>query len=170
MILGGTNIKTQTENNGDVSRAVLSLSQVIVFNSMKRGRSVTVKLYIKFGSRDTASSIHRYSDSQQNKEMWCCWYPFRKRFITLLWQNPTDAVNNIIDLIEKDEVVYPTILQNGLFTTVNRDNIDHNPSSASAHSAFHCIAIPNCKKSCIGRYKCFKTNLKCTVLLLCWTM
>ena len=38
MILGGTSIKTQTENNEDVSSAVLSLAQLMIFNSVKRAR------------------------------------------------------------------------------------------------------------------------------------
>ena len=32
MIITGTNIKSQTENNNDVSSAVLSITQVNVFN------------------------------------------------------------------------------------------------------------------------------------------
>ena len=38
MILGGTSIKTQTENSEDVSSAVISLAQLMIFNSVKRAR------------------------------------------------------------------------------------------------------------------------------------
>ena len=38
-------------------------------------------------------------------------------------------------------MVCPTNLRNGLFTTGNLDNIDHNPSATSARSSFHGTAI-----------------------------
>ena len=40
---------------------------------------------------------------------------------------------------ESDEVVCPLILRENLFTTAAVDNIDHNPSWATAHDAFHGI-------------------------------
>ena len=39
---------------------------------------------------------------------------------------------------ESDEVVCPLILRKNLFTV---DNLDHNPSSATAHDAFHGTGI-----------------------------
>ena len=42
---------------------------------------------------------------------------------------------------EDDGVVCPTILKEGLFTTGNLDNLDHNPKSTSACSAFHGTAL-----------------------------
>lgn len=44
MILGGTNIENQTENNKDVKRAALSITQLLVFNAMKRAGKI-VRLY-----------------------------------------------------------------------------------------------------------------------------
>ena len=38
---------------------------------------------------------------------------------------------------ESNEVVCPLILRKNLFTTAAVDNIDHNPSWATAHDAFH---------------------------------
>ena len=49
--------------------------------------------------------------------------------------------NGVIDLFEEDGVVCPTNLREGLFTTGNLDNLDHNPSSTSAQTAFHGTAI-----------------------------
>lgn len=38
MVLGGTNIENQTENNRDVKSAALSITQLLVFNALKRSR------------------------------------------------------------------------------------------------------------------------------------
>ena len=38
MILGGTNIENQTENSKDVKNAAQSITQLLVFNAMKRSR------------------------------------------------------------------------------------------------------------------------------------
>ena len=42
---------------------------------------------------------------------------------------------------ESNEVVRPLILRKNLFTTAAVDNIDHNPSWATAHDAFHGTCI-----------------------------
>ena len=42
---------------------------------------------------------------------------------------------------ESDEVVYTLILRKNLFTTAAVDNLYHNPSSATAHDAFHRTGI-----------------------------
>ena len=52
-----------------------------------------------------------------------------------------EMANGVIDLFEEDGVVCPTNLREGLFTTGNLDNLDRNPSSTSAQTAFHGTAI-----------------------------
>ncbi len=47
-------------------------------------------------------------------------------------QLSTDIGNAVIDLFEKDGLVFPTNFQHDLFTTGNLDNIDHDPTSTSA--------------------------------------
>ena len=44
MILGGTNIKNQHDNSSDIKGAVPSLTQLLIFNSNKRGRKETTGL------------------------------------------------------------------------------------------------------------------------------
>ncbi len=56
-------------------------------------------------------------------------------------QLSTDIGNAVIDLFEKDGLVFPTNFQHGLFTTGNLDNIDHDPTSTSARTVFHGTAI-----------------------------
>ena len=57
-------------------------------------------------------------------------------------QPSTDMANAVIDQYEDDGIVCPTIPKEGLFTTGNLDNLDHNPTSTSAQNAFfmalHC--------------------------------
>jgi len=38
MILGGTNIKKQTENNREVKSAVISITELLTFNAVKSSR------------------------------------------------------------------------------------------------------------------------------------
>ena len=53
----------------------------------------------------------------------------------------TDIANSVCSQFENDGVVCPPKLRGGLFTTAAVDNIDHNPSSTSAHDSFHGTAI-----------------------------
>jgi hypothetical protein len=54
----------------------------------------------------------------------------------------SDILGNLItDNFDVDIGVSPLALQHGLFTTAAVDNLDHNPSSASAVHAFHGTAI-----------------------------
>ena len=49
----------------------------------------------------------------------------------------TEITNSVIGRHEREGVVRPSKLREGLFTTAAVDNIDHNPSSISAHDSFH---------------------------------
>ena len=53
----------------------------------------------------------------------------------------SDITNSVIDRYDRDGVVCPSKLRDGIFTTAAVDNIDHNPSSTSAHDSFHGTAI-----------------------------
>ena len=52
-----------------------------------------------------------------------------------------DLANGAIKAYEEAGIVCPTVLQTGLFTTGQLDNVDHNPSATSAHTSFHGTAI-----------------------------
>ena len=54
MILGGTNIQTQTENNHVVKAAALSISDLLTFNAVKCSRRESM-------STDTRHNIERYT-------------------------------------------------------------------------------------------------------------
>ena len=49
--------------------------------------------------------------------------------------------NGIIDQFEADCVVCPIVLRERVFTTGNLNNLDHDPTSTSALTAFHGTAL-----------------------------
>ena len=144
MILGGTNIENQTDNNEDVKSATLSITQLLVFNAMKR-------------SRKNSSAVRHNLDRETRLPLYLgllVHNKTRKRdLIDKLFERglsvsydrvlqlSTDVANAVIDQFEDDGVVCPTVLREDLFTTGNLDNLDHNPISTSAQAAFHGSAM-----------------------------
>lgn len=140
MILGGTNIRSQTENNSELSSAVLSLTHLVLFNAVKRSRpesqavrhnmdrEILLPLYIgilahkKTRKRDFFDVLFKKGLSISYDR---------------IFQLSIDAANKVIDLYEQDEVVCSTTFRGGLYTIGNLDNIDHNPTSTSAQDTFH---------------------------------
>ena len=61
--------------------------------------------------------------------------------------------NRAIDVFERESVVCPLNLRHGLFTTAATDNLDINPSSATAMTSFHGTTISlnhHVKDNCVG--------------------
>ncbi len=145
MILGGTNIKNQAENNNEINNVVISLSELMTFNTVKRrgpnqggsvrhslDRETPLPLYLgllvhnKTRKRDIVDKLFGKGLSVSYDRV---------------LQLSTDAANNVIDQYEHDGIVCPTSLRDGLFTTGNLDNIDHNTSSTASQDSFHGTAI-----------------------------
>jgi hypothetical protein len=140
MILGGTNIKSQSEHNEEISSAALSLTQLLVFNSVKRSRSdshgvrhnldreTLLPLYLgiiihnKTRKRDLIDTLFERGLSVSYGR---------------ILQISTEEANRVIHRFETDGVVIPTALLSGLYTTGNLDNADHDTSSTAAHESFH---------------------------------
>ena len=53
----------------------------------------------------------------------------------------TDITNTVLERYEREQVVCPSKLRKGPFTTAAVDNIDHNPSSTTCKDSFHGTAI-----------------------------
>ena len=65
----------------------------------------------------------------------------------------TSMENRAIDVFEREGVVCPLNLRHGLFTTAVTDNLDINPSSATAMTSFHGTTISlnhHVKDNCVG--------------------
>jgi len=58
-----------------------------------------------------------------------------------LLQITADMANSICSRFEADQIVCPPKMRHGLFTTGAVDNIDHNPTSATARDSFHGTSI-----------------------------
>ena len=52
-----------------------------------------------------------------------------------------DLASGVCDRFDLDAAVCPLNFRSGVFTTSAVDNLDHNPSSTSAHTSFHGTAI-----------------------------
>ena len=144
MIPGGTSIKNQTENSGNLKSTVSSITQLLVFNSIKCSRKSRVAMR---HSPDRETKLPLYLGLLLYSRT-------RKRdLIDILFENglsvsygrvlqlSTDVGNAVIDQFEDDGVVCPTVLKEGVFTTGNLDNFDHNTTSTSAQTAFHGTAL-----------------------------
>ena len=147
MIMGGPTIKGDSGEN----QACLTVSQLLVFNTISRFRDKSDNI------NDTIHHTHHV----RNRECPLPIYAARKihgatrekslidTFYKLgmcisydrLLSISTDINNSVIDRYDRDGVVCPSKLRDGIFTTAAVDNIDHNPSSTSAHDSFHGTAI-----------------------------
>ncbi|XP_063958715.1 uncharacterized protein LOC135154778 [Lytechinus pictus] len=142
MILVGTNIKKQMTKKKSIH--VQSISQLVTFNTVKRGRPETARARHSL-ERETSLPVY-LGLLIHNKT--------RKRdLVDILFQHglsvsydrvlqiSVDEANKAIEVYENDRVVCPTKLRSGLFTTGNLDNIDHDPSAGSSRTSFHGTAI-----------------------------
>ena len=146
MILNGSNVKVQTnqEMAGASSSAVSVISQLLIFNVVKHGRSTSSTLrhsteretplaiylalliHAQTRKRDLIDRLYRLG--------LCISYD---RVI----QISADMGNSVCALYESEKLVCPAKLRKGLLTTGNVDNIDHNPSARTAKDSFHGTAV-----------------------------
>ena len=144
MILCRPSIQTQASSDAK-SQAGLSIAQLLQFNSFVRRREGDVKqerhnkaremplpiyigltLHAKTRSRDLVEKLHDLGLSVSYD-----------RVLAI----STDLGNSICHQYHQDDVVCPPSLRKGLFTLSAMNNIDHNPSSTTAHDSFHGTGI-----------------------------
>ena len=146
MILDGANIKHQTELvQTTTTTAALAISQLLAFNSVKRARKessgsvrhnqsretplplyLSMKIHAATRSRGLVDTLHSLG--------MCVSYD-------RLLQLTSDIANGVCQRFRIEDTVCPSKLRQGLFTTAAVDNIDHNPSSATAKDSFHGTGI-----------------------------
>ncbi len=144
MILGGTDIENQTENNTEVRSAALSITQLLVFNAMKwcRKDSNAVRHNL---DRETRLPLYLgllIHDKTRKRQLIDILF---EKGLSVSYdrvlQLSTDMANGVIDQFEADGVVCPIVLRERVFTTGNLDNLDHDPTSTSALTAFYGTAL-----------------------------
>ncbi|KAG0717680.1 hypothetical protein GWK47_053918 [Chionoecetes opilio] len=131
--------------NTSTTTAALTVSQLLVFNSVKHARSVESTSVRHSRERESplplylSLKIHAVTRSRGLIDtlfsLWMCVSYDR------LLQLTADIANGVCQRFNMEEVVCPPKLRKGLFTTGAVDNIDHNPSSATAKDSFHGTGI-----------------------------
>ena len=129
------------------SQACLTVAQLIVFNSISR---------VRVRSESTGSTHHvrarecplpiyaalKIHGATRDKSLIDTFFNLGMCIsYDRLLSMSTKITNSVIEQYEAEGVVSPSKLSKGLFTTAAVDNIDHNPSSTSAHDSFHGTAI-----------------------------
>ena len=144
MIMRGPTIKTDPAE----SQACFTISQLLLFNSVSRFRnnsSCTTQRTHHARKRECPLPIYLALTIHGTTRDKLLVDTFNRlgMFISYdrLLSISTDITNCVIERYDKDGVVCPSKLHEGVFTTAALDNIDHNPSSTSAHDSFHGTAI-----------------------------
>ena len=142
MIMDGINIKKRETD--DVKQATLSLAELLQYNSCVRRR---------LGSTGSNHSKDRETPLPVYIGMMIHGHTRKRELVDILFHlGLSISYDIVLDIsmdmaiaavqqYESDEVVCPLILRKNLFTTAAVDNLDHNPSSATAHDAFHGTGI-----------------------------
>ena len=145
MILDGATIKHQTQLvNKTNTKPAIAISRY--FNSVKQARNVN------------SSNLERHSRSQETPLS--LFMSFKIHAVTRrnglvdtlfnlrlcvsydkLLRMTSDIAKGVCHRFGVEDVVCPPKLRHGLFTTGAVDNIDHNPSSATAKHSFHRTGI-----------------------------
>ncbi len=144
MIIGGTNIRNQSDSHEDLSTAARSLTQLLVFNTVKQRHTKceTVRHAVE---RETLMPLYLglliHNKTRKRELIDVLFQKGLSVSYSRVLQVSTGLANDAIDSFEADGVIVPTTLRTNVYTTGNLDNIDHNPSATSAKGAFHGTAI-----------------------------
>ena len=147
MILDGPNIKHQTQLTSNASTtAALSVSQLVVFNSVKQSRNSKPSVNVRH-DRDYETPRPLYLGLKvhvvtRSKTLLDTLF-HRGLYMSYdrVLQIQSDIANGVCQRYEMEKVVCPPNMRRGLFTIAAVDNIDHNPSSATAKDSFHGTGI-----------------------------
>ncbi len=140
MVLYGCNIE---DDRNYMIQYALTLAQLLVFNCSQNPKNVFETrhrsdrepplplflgsyVHIKTRSKDLVDILHRMGLSVSYDRVMAM---------------SSDLANTTINQYESVGAVCPPSLNVGVFTTSAVDNIDHDPSSTSAHGSFHGTGI-----------------------------
>ena len=142
MIMNGTHIK---EQGMYLSQTVLSLSQLIKFNSSANRHQEGTRATKHVGGRETplplfvGSLLHSRTRSRDLVET------FHKLGLSVTYDRvlgmSADLGNSAINHFENTGTVCPPKLNKGVFTMSAVDNIDHNPTATTTRGSFHGTGI-----------------------------
>ncbi len=146
MILSGTDICHETGPEYNLKDIASSMTQLLVFNAVKRVKKDSKHVRTRHPlDRETMLPLYM-GLTVHNKTR-------RKDLVDVLYEKGLSAsydrvlnvsssvANAVISMYEVSGVVCPPVIQENGFITGNLDNIDHNPTSATANDSFHGNAI-----------------------------
>ena len=144
MVVNGPNIEAQS--NATTPQSVFTISQLLMHNSFKRHRTQQSTNIIRHSQeRETPLPIYigvMIHTKTRKRELVDTLYELG---ISISYDRcmsiSTELGNKICSYYQNQNAVCPPELKVGIFTTAAVDNIDHNPSSISAHDAFHGTAL-----------------------------
>ena len=138
MTLRGANV--ENVKNSFFNQAALTISQLMIFNSTIRTRKTSSQAFHTTMREPPVAVYLRQLLHSQTRKLDLV----RKLSHLGLSISPdhlldisTKMGNKAIEVFQKEDVVSPLNLRRDLFTTAATDNLDVNPSSANAMSAFH---------------------------------
>ena len=147
MVEDGPNIKHQTQLASNASTtAALSVSQLVVFNNVKQSRNSKPSVNVRHDRGPETPlplylglKVHAVTRSKTLVDTLfhlglCITYD-------RVLQIQSDIANGVCQRYEMEKVVCPPNMRRGLFTIAAVDNIDHNPSSATAKDSFYGTGI-----------------------------
>ncbi len=143
MILKGPNIEIQTEIGTGSTTAALSISPLVMFNSMKHVRPAASPPRATYHShhRETplplyiALKIHAVTRSRNLIDT--LFSLGMSVSYDCLLQKTSDIANGVCDRFEIDGIVCPPKMRHRVFISAAVDNVDHNPTSTIAKDALH---------------------------------
>lgn len=141
MIINGSNITDQTDNT-KLSQPVLTIAQLLVFNSIKRRRgNVTVPKVHHSQERETPLPIYMglkvYALTRERKLVDSLFALGVSASYNRIMDIVTTLGNNACDYYNQINIVCPPQIRKDHFITAAVDNIDHNPSSPNSTGSFH---------------------------------
>ena len=143
MILGGPDAKQRIDSY-EISTAASSIAQLLVFNTVKRGRRDSIAVRHN-SDRETALPLYLgvliHNRTRKRDLIDILFEKGLSVSYDRVLQLSTEQANRAIDMYENEDSVCPSTVRAALFTTGNLDNIDHNPSSTSSRDSFHGTAI-----------------------------
>ena len=144
MILYGPSIEMQASTSSK-SQAGLSIAQLLQYNIYHRRRGGDVKHERITKSRETPLSIYVGLSIHAKTRRRNLVETIHTLGLSVSYDRvlavSTDLGNAVSRRFQEKNVVCPSSLHVGLFTTAAVDNIDHNPSSTTAHDLFHGTGI-----------------------------
>ena len=146
MILEGPSMKKTAVEENPSKMTCLTIAQLLAFNSTRHVSNGSSPGYSRH-SREREYPLPIYVALKIHGET-------RKKSLIDAFFNmglcisydrvlaiSTDIANSVTTRFEHEGVVCPPKLRGKIFTTAGVDNIDHNPSSTTAHDSFHGTAI-----------------------------